>query len=678
MRRALVVALALGAIVPRVALAKKPKPTAKDKHTKVADNDQDDDQDSDAGSDKADAGKDAGTDDAKDDDADDDDGGSDQDDDAGSAKAGAKGNAKADDTKDDGSDSDDDSSSTAKPAAEPTPDQLVKKQDLTGHDMGGTHKPTSFEKNRFFVDKLDTKKTRKTTLIQGSITSSTFAYAEAGGSYGGNEGTDSSKFSRFFTDLRLQTDFRHISGGRWDARVDARLRFVNSPSPSTPGYTPATTTSVQSGLIGQNEYDLRELWAVRNGDRTDVFIGRQFIPDLGAVKIDGVRFDYASSNKLTFVGFGGLYPLRGSRSLSTDYIPLKKEDGTSAGQFVGAAGFGGAYRTPVAYGAVGAVALAPFAAESPRIFLTSNGYWRYGSKLDLYHFAIIDLIGNNDALGAGHAGLTNLSVGANIKPTDRLRINTSYNRVDTETLNVQAYAYLSQPDTNVSVVQNEVYIERLSTNELRASISAGLGPRQRFDLTAAAAYRFRPSFSLTAPGTMMNGQPGMPAVSQSLPAQKSAELNLMAVDRHSILDMRLGAEVVQTFGLGSVAYDRTELFAVRLFARRDIREGRGEWSAEAAYSSSKDTSGAANGMPAGACTGVDALNNPITSCFGRTTGTLLSVGGQVYYRLDRDWYGVLDAYLTHTDLKYNDPTITTPTLSPILGLSGFVRVAYRF
>jgi hypothetical protein len=653
MRRALIVALALGAIVPRVALAKKP-------HTKVADDDQDDD---DAG-DKADHGKDAGTDDAQDDAADDDKG----------DDAGDKGDAKADD----GDSDSDDGSAAAKPAAEPTPEQLVKKQDLTGHDIAGKHKPTSFEKNRFFVDKLDTRKTQKKTLIQGSITSSTFAYAEAGGSFGPNLGTDSSKFSRFFTDLRLQTDFRHISGGRWDARVDARVRFVSSPSPATAGFTPATTTSVQSGLIGQNEYDLRELWAVRNGERTDVFIGRQFIPDLGAVKIDGVRFDYASSNKLTFVGFGGLYPLRGSRSLSTDYIPLKKEDGTSAGQFVGAAGFGGAYRTPVAYGAIGAVALAPFAAESPRIFLTSNGYWRYGSKLDLYHFPILDLIGNNDALGAGHAGLTNLSVGANIKPTDRLRINTSYNRVDTETLNVQAYAYLSQPDTNVSVVQNEVYIERLSTNELRASISAGLGPAQRFDLTAAAAYRFRPSFSLTAPGTIINGQPGMPAVSQSLPAQKSAELFASVIDRHSLFDMRLGADVVQTFGVGSVAYDRSELFAVRLFARRDIREGRGEWSAEAAYSSSKDTSGAANGMPAGACNGVDVLNNPITSCFGRTTGTLLSVGGQLYYRLDRDWFGVLNAYLTHTDLKFNDPTIKSPLLSPILGLSGFVRVAYRF
>ena len=83
-------------------------------------------------------------------------------------------------------------------------------------------------------------------------------------------------------------------------------------------------------------------------------------------------------------------------------------------------------------------------------------------------------------------------------------------------------------------------------------------------------------------------------------------------------------------------------------------------------------------MPAGACTGVDVLANPITSCFGRTTGTLLSLGGQVYYRLNRDWFGVFNAYLTHTDLKFNDPTIKSPLLSGILGLSGFVRIAYRF
>src|SRR6185369_16439870 len=110
-----------------------------------------------------------------------------------------------------------------------------------------------------------------------------------------------------------------------------------------------------------------------------------------------------------------------------------------------ATGFGGAYRTTAAYGAIGGVVLYPLQKESPRIFGTSNGYWRYGTTVDIYHFALIDLLGNNDALGAGHAGLTNLSGGINYKPTPRLRLTGSFNRVDTETLNIQAGAFLSQP-----------------------------------------------------------------------------------------------------------------------------------------------------------------------------------------------------------------------------------------
>src|SRR5689334_7175799 len=50
----------------------------------------------------------------------------------------------------------------------------LKKQDLSGHDLGTTKKENVFERDRFFVDKTDTAKTEKGTLVQGSITSTTF------------------------------------------------------------------------------------------------------------------------------------------------------------------------------------------------------------------------------------------------------------------------------------------------------------------------------------------------------------------------------------------------------------------------------------------------------------------------------------------------------------------------
>src|SRR4029079_14310233 len=148
------------------------------------------------------------------------------------------------------------------------------------------------------------------------------------------------------------------------------------------------------------------------------------------------------------------------------------------------AGFGSAYRTHDAYGSFGGLALVPFSSESPRIFGTSTGYWRSGSKLDFYHFAVLDVVGSN-------AGLTNLSLGLNYKPDQRLRGTLSFNRVDTETLNVQAQAFLLNPDSGINVDQNEAYLQRIATNQARGSLSAGLGELQRFEVTAAVSYRRR-------------------------------------------------------------------------------------------------------------------------------------------------------------------------------------------
>src|SRR5262249_24993239 len=171
---------------------------------------------------------------------------------------------------------------------------------------------------------------------------------------------------------------------------------------------PATVPKVQSGFLGANELEIKELWLVRNGDRSDVFVGRQFIPDLAGVKIDGLRVDYASSSKLTLLGFGGLDPIPRFASSPDDYTPLQSNaapDGTRspAGRFTAAGGFGAAYRTLEAYGAFGGVVLAPLSSESPRVFGTSTGYWRYGTQLDFYHLVVVDAVGSN----AVNAGLTN-------------------------------------------------------------------------------------------------------------------------------------------------------------------------------------------------------------------------------------------------------------------------------
>src|SRR4029079_840805 len=181
------------------------------------------------------------------------------------------------------------------------------------------------------------------------------------------------------------------------------------------------------------------------------------------------------------------------------------------------AGFGSAYRTHDAYGSFGGLALVPFSSESPRIFGTSTGYWRSGSKLDFYHFAVLDVVGSN-------AGLTNLSLGLNYKPDQRLRATFSFNRVDTETLNVQAQAFLADPEKNVGIIQNEAFLIRIAQNQARGSLSAGLGPLQRFEVTTAITYRYRNELTLV-------GQGGTPPPTFTIPAGQSVELYGAITDR---------------------------------------------------------------------------------------------------------------------------------------------------
>ncbi|HET7504655.1 MAG TPA: hypothetical protein VFK02_26720 [Kofleriaceae bacterium] len=553
-------------------------------------------------------------------------------------------------------------------AADDRDDAPAEKQDLTGHDVAATKKQNVFERDRFFVDKSDTSKTERGTLIQGSLTSTTFGYSEAGGTITPPNAMSTmaivpsaSQFNRVFTDLRLQTDFRHISGGRWEARVDVRGRAVTDPGTSTPGFNPGTNSTVQSGFLGKNELEIKELWLVRNGARSDVFIGRQFISDLGAIKIDGVRVDYASSPKFTVLGFGGLYPIRGSRSITSDYTELQSNPDamgqrSSAGRFTGATGLGAAFRTVDAYGSFGGVALVPFSSESPRVFGTSTGYWRYGSKLDLYHLAVIDLVGSN----AVNAGLTNLSLGANWKPDQRLRGTLAFNRVDTETLNVQAQAFLANPDPGVNAVQNEAYVQRIATNEGRASLSAGLGDLQRFELTAATTYRYRGEVVLSPPPQNM----GMAPTTQTLPAAQSVEVYGAITDRHSIGGLRIGLDGSRIFGVGSSTYQRTSVTSVRASVARELANGHGEWETEVAYSTTNDDSAGAT------CT-------DIPSCSGASKSNILSVGGNLYYRINRDWFVFGSAFLNRNAITHVD-MMTSTTDPSVLGVSGYFRIAYRF
>jgi hypothetical protein len=518
----------------------------------------------------------------------------------------------------------------------------------------------AFETSRFFVDKVDDSKTDTRTLVQGSLTSSSFVYRESGGAIAGMQGmqgvTTNSPFLRMFTDLRSQFDVLHIGGGRWDFRFDGRARLMNDPPNRTPDAGIDYGTRVQGGLFGKNEYEVKELWLVRTGERADLFFGRQIVADLGAVKFDGFRLDYAQSEKITILGFGGAYPLRGSRSITTDYGPGKNDDNVDIGRVIPLVGGGGAaYRTEKSYGAVGAVVIYPLKAEPPRIYASANGYFRRSGNLDLYHYTIIDLYGS-----AGFA-LTNLSLGANFKPSQRLRLTASLSRVDTETLNTTAQNFLLDPQTG-GIIRNDIEVLRVASDQARVGVSASFGKVQQIEVSTAVAVRRRPEVALSDGVSAMT--------TQVFPPSQSVEVWAQALHRN-LKGYRLGLDFSRIFALGAGgagnAYARSASLGVRAFAAKDFKSGRGEWEAELGYTSAKDDN----------VGGLCDLNN-LETCYGGSLISLIELGGTVYYRLKENVFAVGMLNVGYYNLSYQDATMVIQKDPSLISTGGFVRIGYRF
>lgn len=522
--------------------------------------------------------------------------------------------------------------------------------------------------DRFFSDKVDKAEEegdRPTeTLVQGSLTSTTFAYNEFGGTPVGVDPTFVANYSpvqRLFTDLRTQLDAKHISGGVWDFRMDARVRVspeCNYQTQNQVTYTPDCQT--QSGTFGGNEYDAREFYARRSGDKSDWYIGRQYVLELAATKIDGIKIAYHQSDRWDLLAFGGLHPARGSRSVQTDYPAMRLLNMEQGARVLPiAAGLGGAYRYQKLYGSIGAVGILPMAEdrvdganEAPRIFATGNGYWRPSNKLDFYHYLVVD------AQGSAGAGLTNLSLGVNVEPTPTVRMTLGVNRVDTETLNVIAQNYLADPEVqnpNTPQPRNDLQVSRISSQSARLGVSVALSDN-RFEVSTSGQVRQRPD--ITKPGA--DG-----ATVIVFPAAQAADVMVSVVDRRSILGLRLGASVMRIFGIGDVNYNRSQATIARLDGSRELLEGRGQIEANVGVVASQDDVRTDN-----------CALNPL-ECYGTSKVLSLTGGTTLFYRFKPDWFVIGSAsfgrqafsnYLV--DQEYTQP--------PNYLVSGFARLAYRF
>jgi len=528
--------------------------------------------------------------------------------------------------------------------------------------------------DRFFANKV--REERDTSsLVQVRLISSTFALQEIGDSVFNQTqevADNASPVTRLYTELRAQLDA--VTGGAdgWKVRADARGRFnlpctfqTKTDNPNVIGTHPELgQCRTQSGTFGANEYDVRELYAQRSGDAVDIRGGRLYVAEAAATKIDGVRAQYALDGNWSLIGFGGLAPSRISRSLVEDY------DGGVLPIALGAAG---AYRYGGYFGSVGAAGIVPIstqnadAAIQPRTFVTSNGYWRPSALLDVYHFVSVDVSGPSTEELSDL--FTNVSLGLNVKPTDDLRVTAALHHFSTDALQEFALERLEQQNPNQGVIQNNVEVLRTTAQSARLGVSMAL-MEKRFEVSTSFALRHRlpetvcPSDNLSCDPTM--GESSLDAW--------SGEAMVGVVDRESIGGLRLGASLINMFGLytlgiGDESYGRSNFLVARLDASRELMDGQMQVDADVAYQHAEDigASSCANGI------------DTTLICYGGTFVNTISGGGTLFYRFSPDWFGLLTGNVALQPFQ-PDARAENPDQGPFNNtlLTMFLRVAYRF
>ncbi len=516
------------------------------------------------------------------------------------------------------------------------------------------------------------------TAFQGRLTSSTFFYQELGNSYVNANGIeiadDASPVARLYTELRAQLGLTQPGVNRLDVRADARVRmvlpcdfaFASDPmaglQPGQIGYDDCRT---QSGTYGGNEYEIRELYGRRAGGELELQGGRQFVSEVAATKIDGVKATYTLNGNWSLIGFGGLAPSRISRSLVDDYqgvLPI-------------AAGAAGAYRYGGYFGSVGAAGIVPLVTSNPdaeiqpRIFVTSNGYWRPSEFLDVYHYMSVDLSGASTDEVSDQ--LTNLSLGANVKPVEDLRITATLQHFSTDTLDEFARLRLDDAAQN-DIVQNNVDVLRLSAQAARLGVSLAL-MEQRFEVSTSFQVRHRPSQAICS-GSDPECSVAEPATTEDA---WSGEAMLSLVDRQSIGGLRLGASVINMFGLyelglGNDSYGRSNFLVARLDASRTLMKELVTVDADLAYLHAED-------VGSSSCTPEAGMPVPPLTCYGTAIVDTISGGATVYYRFQPDWFALVTANAALQ--MFEAPSLADRmqrAASTNTGITGFLRLAYRF
>ncbi len=445
---------------------------------------------------------------------------------------------------------------------------------------------------------------------------------------------------RYFGDLRLE-----LSGD--GVAIDARVRQT-------------TSLRFQSGAAGGSEYELRGLSYRLGGSSTSLTIGRQHIDAAGATKIDGIAAHRKLVPALGVTLFGGLFPALGSRSLDTDYPRVRGADGSEGEAIVPiTGGLAAGYQTERYHGGLGVVGIVvrqdvPNATteEASRVFVTSTGYWRPRSFIDLYHFALLDVAGQNPgALTSGSAGL-------DLRPLENVQLTASVNHVGIDVLQIATRNLLVDPDPSaIGIVQNDLAVIRVSQDVARGGMTVSLA-QQRFELSLSGGLHRRPAVSVPLAD-------GMSSV--VFPEARAADATFTILDRRSIGGLRLSLTGSVTTPLGDSVPNRARGTIARIAAGRLFASDRGQLELDVMGGRFTNAGASATCM-----TSFDVF-----ACYSSGKTLVAQAGVLASWRAGREWLVIADVHLGYRDAR--TVSINGPIAWPdVYTLTSFVRVQWRY
>ncbi len=468
----------------------------------------------------------------------------------------------------------------------------------------------------------------------------------------GREAQFSSPYELGYGDLRAVIDGRRLPGN-FDLHIDGRVRITGQFS--TDAATQGADQIVARGYDGGREYEVRQAWVRRRGEKVDFGLGRMIVAEADALKIDGARLWWRMAKHWDASIYAGAYPDPFSRSILDDY----------RGGFAFAGGVDTTYTYDKIWGSVsvnssylggnddgGPLPAAivdpnnPAAAvpgkpstETPRTWITWTDYVRLVSWLDIFTDLVLDVS------GAAGVQLTRLDALATARGGKHVTFHVGYDHLSAFAIEMWLTRFLAnRPDHVAGTIENNLIVERTARDEVHGDVDLTF---DKLSIFADGRFRRRALVSLTAdPQFVQTGNQIVPGLAWDATVGLRERGTLVGL-RPSLWGTYLGDYRSRSFILG-------------VGLGRSFLDERLNFDLAFLYSLTSDA--LANNPQASPCTGGGTVASIQNQCYGTRAGNEYELGLTVSSVLGPHFFAFAD-YRFVADTSGGSISGTTPPIA---------------